>query len=93
MIVVPAIPTDVSATEEPLQLVQHVYAPLSLNNRKGRLDLPAAPTGRVPRERHAEAAFAVDEADDPLRVSWPFLLIVRIGRIVTDHHDQATRLV
>ncbi len=30
-----------------------------------------------------EAAFAVNEADDPLLEAWPFLLIVRTGRIVT----------
>ncbi len=29
--------------------------------------------------------FSVDEADDPLLDTWPFLLIVRTGRIVTDH--------
>ena len=30
--------------------------------------------------------FAVDEADDPLlEHAWPFLLIVRTGRIVTAH--------
>jgi len=33
----------------------------------------------------AEAAVAVGEADDPLRETWPFLLIVRTGRIVTAH--------
>jgi len=36
-------------------------------------------------EHHAEATFTVDKADDPLRETWPFLLIVRTGRIVTAH--------
>jgi len=29
--------------------------------------------------------FSVDEADDPLLDTWPFLLIVRTGRIFTAH--------
>ena len=33
---------------------------------------------------------AVDEADDPLSVHWPFLLIVRTGQIVTGHHSHPT---
>ena len=37
----------------------------------------------VPDDRNTGAAFAVDKADDPLREIWPFLLIVRTGRIVT----------
>ena len=36
-------------------------------------------------DRQTEAAFAVDEADDPLLDSWPFLLIARTGRIFTGH--------
>jgi hypothetical protein len=39
----------------------------------------------VPKDRNAEAALAVDEADDPLLETWPFLLIVRTGRIFTSH--------
>ena len=47
------------------------------------LDLPAEPTPRVAHHRDREASFAVDEPDDPLLSAWPFLLIVRTGRIVT----------
>ena len=33
----------------------------------------------------AETTFTVDEADDPLLDPWPFLLIVRTRRILTNH--------
>jgi hypothetical protein len=33
-----------------------------------------------------EAPFSVDEADDPLLYSWPFLLIARTDRFVTAAH-------
>jgi hypothetical protein len=39
----------------------------------------------APNDRDREAAFAIDEADDPLLDTWPFLLIARTGRIVTAH--------
>jgi len=39
----------------------------------------------VPLDGTAKAALAVDEADDPLLDSWPFLLIARTRRIVTGH--------
>jgi hypothetical protein len=35
--------------------------------------------------------FAADGADDPLRETWPFLLIVRTGRIVTFHANTLRR--
>jgi len=47
--------------------------------------LPTYAARVVAEDRNAEAAFAVDEADDPLRETWPFLLIVRTGRIFTSH--------
>ena len=59
----------------------------SLNNRKPRLALPAKGHHRIALYWAAETAFTVDEADDPLLESWPFLLIVRTGRIVTAHVD------
>ena len=49
------------------------------------LDLPAEPASSVLHHRDREAALAVDEADDPLREPWPFLLIARTGRIFTAH--------
>ncbi len=49
------------------------------------LDLPAEPAPRIAHHADREAAFTVDEADDPLLDTWSFLLIVRTGRIVTDH--------
>ena len=56
-----------------------------LGHRELVLDLPAESTTRVPNHRDREAAFTVDEADDPLLGTWPFLLIVRTGWIVTAH--------
>ena len=47
------------------------------------LDLPAESASRVPHHGDRETAFAVDEADDPLLDTWPFLLIARTERIFT----------
>ena len=49
------------------------------------LDLPAESAPRVANHGDREAALTVDEADDPLLNTWPFLLIVRTGRIFTAH--------
>src|SRR4051794_24464811 len=65
-----------------------MHAPNSLRDRELGLDLPTEPTRSVSKDRNTETPFAVDEADDPLRNYWPFLLIVRTGRIVTDHPDK-----
>jgi hypothetical protein len=80
---VPAIAADTSTSEELLQHVQNLHTSLSLNHCEARLDLPTNATRGVPKDWNAEAAFTVDEADDPLCNTWPFLLIVRAGRIVT----------
>jgi hypothetical protein len=85
MVVVRAIPAHTSTSEEPPQLMQYLHTPRSLDHGELRLDLPAEVTRWVPEDRNAEAALAVDEADDPLLESWPFLLIGRTGRIVTAH--------
>jgi hypothetical protein len=85
MVIVSIIATDLSAPEVPLQEVKHLHAFLSLNHRERRLNLPADTTRAVPKDWNAEAAFAVDEADDPLRETWPFLLIVRTGWLFTIH--------
>src|SRR3974390_544063 len=94
MIVAPDVASDLTTLEESLQSMQRIDAPLSLNHDKARLDLPTQLRGVVPKERNAETTFAVDEADDPLRETWPFLLIVRTGRIFTvHHHNQRTVVV
>ena len=85
MVIVTRVATDMAAFEEPLQIVQHTHAPGSLNHAEVGLNLPPETTTAVPEDRNTEAAFAVDEADDPLLESWPFLLIGRTGRIVTAH--------
>ena len=91
VIVVTSVAADVAASEEPLQLVQNLHAPRSLHHAEVRLYLPTEPTAVVPEDRNAEAAFAVDEADDPLLESWPFLLIGRTDRIVTVHVTDPTK--
>ena len=58
-----------------------------LADRELMLDLPAEPAGQVAHYRDREAALAVDEADGPLLDAWPFLLIVRTGRIFTPHQS------
>jgi len=85
VVVTPAISADGPAPEEPLQIMQYLHAPSSLRDRELGLDLPTESTRSVAEDRNTEAAFAIDKADDPLRNYWPFLLIVRTGRIVTTH--------
>jgi len=72
---------------------EHRSIPLVLVHVEDGMELP--PAGRtgvgVPMYRHREAAFAVDESDDPTRIELEyrrrsgFLLIVRTGRIFTAH--------
>ncbi len=56
-----------------------------LSHRELVLDLPAELATQVAHYRDREAALAVDEPDSPLLDPWPFLLIVRTGRIFTLH--------
>ncbi len=93
MVVAPDMTPDLTTLEESLQSVQHTDAPFSLNHREGRLDLPTEPRRVIPKDRNAEATFAVDEADDPLRKTWPFLLIVRTERIFTAHESHPNKQV
>jgi hypothetical protein len=83
MIVVSVVTTNLSASEEPLHEVKHLDALLSLNHCERRLNLPTCAARVISKDWNAEAAFAVDETDDPLRETWPFLLIVRTGRNFT----------
>src|SRR5437763_12073330 len=83
MIVPPVVDTDGAASEETLQVLEDRCAPGFLDDRELGLHLPAESTRSIPEDRNAEASLAVDEADDPLRCCWPFLLIVRTGHIVT----------
>ena len=85
MIVVSAIAIDVSASEEVLKHFKNVDTSRTLHNRKTRLTLPSNLHYSIAIDRTAEAAFSVNEADDPLLDTWPFLLIVRTGRFVTAH--------
>jgi hypothetical protein len=87
MIVGTDMKSHLTTLKKPLHSMQRIEALLSLNHREGRLDLPTWPSRVVPKDRNTEAAFAVDEADDPLRKTWPFLLIDRTGRIITLHAE------
>lgn len=91
MVIVTSVAAHVAALEKLLQLVQNLHAPRSLYHAEVRLYLPTKPTAAVPEDRNTEAAFAVDEADDPLLESWPFLLIGRTDRIVTAHAPHLTK--
>ena len=82
-----------TASEELLQITQYVRAPSSLNHNELRLDLPTEPRRAIPEDRDREASFAVDEADDPLLESRPFLLIARTRRIVTAHASVSRSLM
>jgi hypothetical protein len=85
MVVVPPVSIQAATPEVRLDGLQGMLAPFALYNRESRLHLPSNPIRRASIDRNAETAFAVDEADDPLLDSWPFLLIVRTRRIVTAH--------
>ena len=85
MIVTPAVLNDRHATEELNELFEDGFRWCCLGDRELMLDLPAESAPDVFHHRDREAALAVDEADDPLLETWPFLLIDRTGRIVTVH--------
>ncbi len=66
----------------------HLAAPEELSDHLESLDwlhLPAQAELGAPMDWAANAAFTVDEADDPLLDPRPFLLIARTRRFVTDH--------
>ena len=85
MVVMSAILDDPSAAEEAHEELQSRAGRRRLGHRELVLDLPAESASRVAHHGDRETAFTVDEADDPLLESWPFLLIVRTGRILTVH--------
>jgi hypothetical protein len=74
-----------AAPEDPNQVLEHVLRTESLDDRELVLDLPTRFHSRIPHDSNREAAFPVDEADDPLLNTWSFLLIVRTARIFTSH--------
>src|SRR6266540_4916378 len=85
MVVVAPILDDLPAAEHPLEEFERGSRLGGLGYRELVLDLPAEQATAVPHNRDREAAFAVNEPDSPLLDTWPFLLIVRAGRIVTAH--------
>jgi hypothetical protein len=76
---------DLPAPEHLLEEFERWSGRRGLGDRELVLDLPAEEAPGIAHDRDREAAFAVDEADDPLLETWPFLLIARTGRIVTAH--------
>jgi hypothetical protein len=85
VVVVPSVSVDATAPKEVVDQFQTFDAALSLDDCEHRLQLPSDPHHAVALNRTTEAAFTVDEADDPLLDPWPFLLIARTGRIFTAH--------
>jgi hypothetical protein len=84
VVVVSAIAVDFSASEVVPQEFEGPDAAFSLHNRKTRLALPSQSHHTIAMNGTAKTAFSVDEADDPLLNSWPFLLIVRTEHIFTE---------
>ena len=93
MVVMPSVAIDLPTTEGCRHELESPQALLALDNNEPRLHLPSQTHVAVLLDGTAEAAFAVDEADDPLLDSWPFLLIARTRRIVTEHAFYHTRSV
>ena len=62
-----ALRADHTATEEPLELLEHVRVIAMLLRVEGWQQLPAARRTAIPVDRHGEATLSVDEADDPPR--------------------------
>ena len=85
MVAVPRVLDHSAATELLHEEVECRPRARRLGHRELVLDLPAESASRVANHGDREAALAVDEADDPLLDTWPFLLIARTGRIVTSH--------
>src|SRR5207237_8747098 len=62
---------------------RRINASRPLNHSELRLHLPSSLRCRVTLDRHAEAAFAVDEPGHPSGRPQSFLLIVRTRHVVT----------
>ena len=91
VIVVSSIAIDLAASEEVLDQFQNMDTALALNDNKLGLHLPTTTHPAIPLDGAAETALTVDEADDPLLEFWPFLLIARTRRIVTNHEPTIPR--
>ena len=85
MVVVAPVLDDAPAPEHLVEEFERRPRRRRLGDRELVLDLPAEEAPGVAHDRDRETAFAVDEADDPLLETWPFLLIARTGRVVTGH--------
>jgi hypothetical protein len=85
VVVVPGVLDQVATLEHSVEELERSPRGRCLGNRELVLDLPAEAAPRVANHGDRETAFAVNEADDPLLNPWPFLLIVRTGRIFTAH--------
>ena len=86
MVIAPAISVDAPATKEVLQQFKNVNTSFTLDYCEPRLHLPTQRHRLISLNWATEAPFSVDEADDPLLYTWPFLLIARTDRFVTAIH-------
>ena len=87
MITRPVLLDDVAAPKDLDQVLERRPRCCCLGDGELVLDLPAEEAPGIAHDRDRETAFAVDEADDPLLETWPFLLIDRTGHIVTSIVD------
>src|SRR5574341_740945 len=76
------IHSDLTASEELLQPFQNRHVPFVLHHTELGKDLPPDLHTRLPVDANEEAAFSVDESDDPIGVQ-SFLLVVCTGWIFT----------
>src|SRR5436190_21963464 len=86
MVVVPAVPVDPAASEEANEVLQNIPARGPLSHGELRSNLPTESHLVAPIDRAAEAAFTVDEANDPSDGRESFLLVFRTSIIVTAGH-------
>ena len=82
---IPRVLDHVAASELLNEKLEYGPGARSLGHRELVLNLPAESAPRVANHGDRKTALTVDEADDPLLDTWPFLLIVRTGWIFTAH--------
>ena len=87
VIVVPAVPIHLAASEEVDKVFEHLPARLPLDDGKFWSNLPAKSHRVASIDGAAETPLSVHEPDDPSDRLESFLLIFRTLRIVTGRHD------
>lgn len=77
MVVVSPVPIDPAAFEEALEQLQRMETSCSLDNRRSGVGVANRASVSGSCGWGTKAPLSVDEADDPLLDTWPFLLIFR----------------